>query len=60
VREAATSAVLCIDLLDDGESVEPDLTRFEEDASSVSRVADRGRFFPLLLAGGIIEEEGRG
>ena len=48
------------DLLDDGESIESDLTRFEEDTSSVSRVADRGRFLPLALAAGIVEEEEQG
>jgi hypothetical protein len=39
-------------------SVGSDLTRFEEDGSSTSRVADLRRFFPLLLTAGIVGGEG--
>ena len=37
------------------ESGESDLMRFEEEASPVPRAAESARFFPLLLAAGIVD-----
>jgi hypothetical protein len=58
VRPATRIALYRFDLLDDGGSVESDLTRFEEDASCTSGMAERGRFLFLLLAAGIVGEDG--